>query len=190
MKLITVTPAVLEVVSIDEAREQLSLLDDTSHDGRILRLIKAATRQAEAHTGCRPLTQTVRLELDGFPSGAIDLSVYPVASVTTVAYDDDAGVAQTLTVDVDYYADLGGMTPRLLPVDAWPATKSGKPGSVRITFVAGWASVDLVPEDFAQAVLLRMSELFENTSESSTLSLSPVSVGFEALLAPHRRLAV
>lgn len=204
MKLITVTGPAEEVVTLDDARAQLSLLDDTSHDARILRLIRAATRQAEAHTGMRALTQTVRLELDTFPlsrwsclddrtypderNGAIDLGVYPVASISSVAYDDRNGVAQTLVAGTDFYADLGSMTPRILPVDSWPDTKSGKPGAVRITMVVGYTSPDLVPDDFAQAVLLRMSELFDNTAESSPLSLSPVSVGFEMLLAPHRRV--
>lgn len=204
MKLITVTGPTEEVVTLDDARAQLSLLDDTSHDARILRLIRAATRQAEAHTGMRALTQTVRLELDEFPvprwsclserlylqkrGGPIDLGVYPVASISSVAYDDADGVAQTLVAGTDFYADLGSLTPRIVPVNDWPDTKAGKPGAVRITMVVGYTSPDLVPDDFAQAVLLRMSELFDNTAESSPLSLSPVSVGFEMLLAPHRRV--
>jgi uncharacterized phiE125 gp8 family phage protein len=188
VKLITVTASTEEVVTLADARAQLSLLDDTSHDARILRLIRAATRQAEAHTGMRCLTQTVRLELDAFPEDTLDLGVYPVASITSVAYDDENGVAQTLTANTHFYADLGGLTPRLLPVEDWPATKAGKPGAVRITMVVGYTSADLVPDDFSQAVLLRVAELFDNTAETSTMNLSPVSVGFEMLLAPHRRI--
>ena len=57
--------------------------------------------------------------------------------------------------------------------------------------VVGYASADLVPDDFSQAVLLRASELFEQTTEAVTgMTSLPASVGFELLLAPHRRMCV
>lgn len=191
MKLVTVTAPTEEPVSLDDAKAQVSIIDDTSHDARLLRLIKAARLQAEAHTGMRALTQTVRLELDTFPDGAIDLAVYPVASISSVQYDDTNNVQQTLALNAGYYSDITGMTPRLLPVDSWPDTKDGKPGAVRITMVAGYTSADLVPEDFSQAVLMRLAELFDQTMESvQGMMTAPASVGFELLLAPHRRMVV
>jgi uncharacterized phiE125 gp8 family phage protein len=63
MKLVTVTAPTEEPVSLTDAKAQVSIIDDTSHDARLLRLIKAARLQAEAHTGMRAMTQTVRLEL-------------------------------------------------------------------------------------------------------------------------------
>lgn len=191
MKLVTVTAPTEEPVSLDDAKAQVSIIDDTSHDARLLRLIKAARFQAEAHTGMRALTQTVRLELDTFPDGAIDLGVYPAASISSVQYDDTNNVQQTLALNAGYYSDITGMTPRLLPVDSWPDTKDGKPGAVRITMVVGYTSADLVPEDFAQAVLMRVAELFDQTMESvQGMMTAPASVGFELLLAPHRRMVV
>lgn len=191
MKLVTVTAPTEEPVSLDDAKAQVSIIDDTSHDARLLRLIKAARLQAEAHTGMRALTQTVRLELDTFPTGAIDLAVYPVASISSVQYDDTNNVQQTLVLNTNYYSDITGMTPRILPVDSWPDTKDGKPGAVRITMVCGYTSADLVPEDFSQAVLMRLAELFDQTTESvQGMMTAPASVGFELLLAPHRRMVV
>lgn len=190
MKLVTVTAPTEEPVSLDDAKAQVSIIDDTSHDARLLRLIKAARFQAESHTGMRALTQTVRLELDTFPEGAIDLAVYPVASISSVQYDDTNNVQQTLVINTGYYSDITGMTPRILPVDSWPETKSGKPGAVRIIMVVGYNSADLVPEDFSQAVLMRLAELFDQTTESVQSMTAPASVGFELLLAPHRRMTV
>lgn len=191
MKLVTTVEPTVDCVTLDDAKAQLSLLDDDSHDARILRLIKAATRSAEAHTGMRAMSQTVRLELDCFPSGAIDLAVYPVASITSVAYDDANGSPQTLTANVGYYADLSGMFPRILPVDSWPDTLSGKPGAVRVTMQVGYASADLVPEDFVHAVLMRMSELFDQVSETVQGTITTeTAVGFGLLLAPYRRVVV
>lgn len=204
MKLVTVTAPTEEPVSLDDAKAQVSIIDDTSHDGRLLRLIKAARLQAEAHTGMRALTQTVRLELDTFPGlrschntaayqqgSEINLGVYPVASITSIQYDDTDNVQQTLVLNTDYYADISGMTPRILPVDSWPDTMDGKPGAVRITMLCGFTSAELVPEDFSQAVLMRLAELFDQTTESvQGMMTAPASVGFELLLAPHRRMVV
>lgn len=191
MKLVTVTAPTEEPVSLDDAKAQVSIIDDTSHDARLLRLIKAARLQAEAHTGMRALTQTVRLELDTFPAGAIDLAAYPVQSITSVVYDDADNVQQTLTANTHFYSDITGMVPRLLPVDSWPDTKDGKPGAVRITMVVGYTSAELVPEDFSQAVLMRVAELFDQTMESvQGMMTAPASVGFELLLSPHRRVTV
>ena len=192
MKLVTVTAPTEEPVSLDDAKAQVSIIDDISHDARLLRLIKAARLQAEAHTGMRALTQTVRLELDTFPSGPIDLGVYPVQSITSVQYDDTNNVQQSLTVNTHYYSDITGMTPRLMTVDtSWPDTRDNKPGAVRITMVVGYTSAELVPEDFSQAVLMRLAELFDQTTESVQGTMTaPASVGFELLLAPHRRMTV
>jgi uncharacterized phiE125 gp8 family phage protein len=210
MKLVTVTAPTEEPVNLSDAKAQVSIIDDTSHDARLLRLIKAARLQAEAHTGMRAMTQTVRLELDSFPGvtqvrswqyavagwnqqrdAEIDLGVYPVQSITSVQYDDINNVQQTLTAGTDFYADIAGLAPRILPVDSWPDTRDGKPGAVRITMVVGYASADLVPEDFSQAVLLRMAELFDQTTESvQGISNTAATLGFELLLAPHRRMVV
>lgn len=192
MKLVTVTAPTEEPVSIDDAKAQVSIIDDTSHDARILRLIRAARLQAEAHTGMRAMTQTVRLELDTFPDDdEIDLGVYPVQSITSVQYDDTNNVQQTLTSGTHFYSDITGLAPRILPVDSWPDTKDGKPGAVRITMVVGYTSADLVPEDFSQAILLRMAELFDQTTESVQGTMnSAATLGFELLLAPHRRMVI
>jgi uncharacterized phiE125 gp8 family phage protein len=191
MKLVTVTAPTEEPVSLDDAKAQVSIIDDTSHDGRLLRLMKAARLQAEAHTGMRAMTQTVRLELDSFPDDEVDLGVYPIQSITSVQYDDTNNAQQTLVSGTGFYADISGLAPRILPVSSWPDTKDGKPGAVRITMVVGYASADLVPDDFSQAILLRMAELFDQTTESvqGTFNLA-ATLGFELLLAPHRRMVV
>jgi hypothetical protein len=55
----------------------------------------------------------------------------------------------------------------------------------------GYTSAELVPEDFSQAVLMRLAELFDQTTESvQGMMTAPASVGFELLLAPHRRMVV
>lgn len=188
MKLITVTAPQREPITLDEARDQCWLRADTTHDGKLLRLIASARASIEAMTGVRCIQQTVRLELDGFAAGALDLGCYPVQSITTVAYDDADGAAQTLTSGTDFWPDLGGMYPTLAPVRSWPATLAGKPGCVRVTMVVGYPSPADVPPDLRDAILQRVAERFENAGETVTgPAISSVPLSVRVMLAPLTR---
>ena len=189
MKLITVTGPTTEPVTVQEARVQCALYDDMTHDARLAGLIAAARASAEQATGMRCMAQAVRLELDGFPCAEVDLGCYPVASITSVKYDDADGVEQTMVSGTDYWPDIGGMYPRILPVDSWPATKAGKPASVRVVMVVGHASAASLAPDVKHAILLRVTELFEHAGESiEAVSIAETPVSMRLLLAPHMRL--
>ena len=183
-------------VSLDEAKEQCRIVSsDATHDSLLARLINDATRSIETMTGAKLGSQSVRLELNGFPAGAIDLGVYPVNSITSVKYDDGDNVEQTLVVTTDYWQSLGGMYPFICPVDAWPATMYGKPASVRIVMSVGYYDGSPVtatpPDDLRHAVLMRVKEYFDNSGESVTGSevFSTVS-SVKALTDMHRRITV
>jgi len=187
MRIVTVTPATDYPVSTAEAREQCALASDTSHDTLLDRLIAAATKSVEAETGARLMPQTLRIESDGFPCGPLDLAVYPVASVTSVKYDDTDGTEQTLSTD-GYWSDLAGMYPRLVPNTSWPDTQSSKPATVRATIVAGYADAASVPADIRHAILLRVAELFQNREESIIgMSVTPTVNTIKLLIDSHRR---
>ena len=187
MRVVTVTAPTNTPVSITEARDQCALLDDASHDTILSRFIASATASIEKDTGMRLMTQTVRIDFDGFPDDVLDLGVYPVQSVTSVVYDDADGVTQTLSTD-DYWVDVEGMYPRIIPNELWPAAQSLKPATVRVTLVAGYASADDVPQDVRMAILLRVSELFDNRNESVIgASVSQTANTVSGLVAPHRR---
>jgi len=109
MALVITAAATDTPVSVDEAKEQCRIVDsDTTHDVLLTRLVKEATASIEIVTGAKLAPQTVRLELDTFPSGTgldagIDLGLYPATSITSIKYDDADGVEQTLVEDTDYY---------------------------------------------------------------------------------------
>lgn len=186
--LVTVTGPTAEPVTVQEARADLSLADDMTHDTLLERLISAARSSVEAATGMRCMSQTVRLDLDGFPSGDIDLGCYPVSAITIVAYDDSDGVAQTLVSGTDYWPALSGMYPRIVPINGWPDTYPGKPASVRVTMTAGYGSAALVPADVKHAIRVRTVEMFERRGESvEGISVASVPLSLSVLLAAHSR---
>lgn len=190
MGLVTVTAPTLTPVTLSEAREQCRILDDT-HDSLLVRLINAATSSIETLTGARLMTQTVRLDVDGFTSNSIGLGVYPVSAITAFVYDDGDDAEQSLVEDTDYWASLDGMYPIVKPVEAWPATKFGKLDSVRITMTVGYSAATVVPPDIRHAILLRIKEYFDNAGESVTgVTTSPTVSGVNELTAQHRRFPV
>jgi len=187
MTLETVTAPTKLAVSLVDAKEHCRILDDT-HDSRLGGYIWDATSSIETITGARLSSQTVKLYLDGFPDRALDLGVYPVTAITEVAYDDVDNVEQTLTLNTDYWESLPGMYPSLHPVEYWPVTRARKPGSVRITMTVGYASI---PHDLRHAVLLRVSEYFNNSAESVTGSDVNETVStVKALTDMYRRYPV
>ena len=196
MALVNLTLPSSTPVSLTEAKEQCRILSaDTTHDTLLNRLISEATSSIQTYCGVRLASQTVRLELNGFPSGNIDLGVYPVNSIASVAYDDGDNVEQTLALGTDYWKSLGGMYPFLSPIDAWPATKYGKPACVRITMSVGYFDgspvTSAAPDDLKHAVLMRVKEYFDNAGESITgQSVEQTVSTVKALTDMHRRITV
>jgi len=191
MTLVQVTAPVATPVTIQDAREQCSLFDDSTHDSLLVRLIKTATREAEVYLDSILMARTMRLDLDGFPGRDVDLRTYPIESITSVKYDDADNAEQTVPGS-DYYTSLNGLSPKLRAVTSWPSTYPGKLSRVRITFEAGYADSDSVPDDIKHAILVRVYELWRERGELLIgVGVTSVKINpFHTLLAPSRRLSV
>lgn len=180
MPLIVTVPPTETPVTLEDAKEQCRITagDDTQNT-LIDRLLQTAVSDIEGATGALLSAQTVRLDMDGFPCGDIDLTTYPVASITSVKYDDSSNVERTLVANTDYWVSLGGRYPKIVPVNPWPSTYDGKPNTVRITMVCGYTAD--TPSDLCHAILLRVEGLF--TGEDTSMAVN-------ALMFRHRRLKV
>lgn len=194
MALVTTTQPTSTVVSLAEAKEHCRVTD-TTHDTLIARLIVAATEQVEARTGRKLTPVTMRLDLDGFPSGDLCIPVTPVRAVTAFVYDDYEGTETALVAYTDgspagdYYVYLDGDSPFLRAVSAWPAAKAYKPNSVRLTFTAGYADPTDCPEDMRAAVMVKIKEMFDHGGETQ-MAMDHVINTVDYLIAPHRRYDV
>lgn len=168
MAYVVTTPPTTEPISLAEAKLQCRVLDGVLDDDALLNIYIAAARQeAEQKTGRALLTQTIT---EYFPSwsGCYELAVWPVQSVSSVAYIADGGSTYTpLTVDTHYYTDLiaapaevhhpGGFT--------YPAL-SQRPNPVRITYIAGNTQASDVPPTIRQGMLLLIAAAYEHREDA------------------------
>lgn len=159
MQLSLVTPPSEQPVSLNEAKRQCAVLDDT-HDLLLSGYIAAATEYAEGYTGARFMTQTVRLTFESFPKF---LPIYPVQNIDSIIYDDENGNEQTMSSD-DYYSSLDGSLPRIASVNGWPTISDVKPGPVRITVRVGFTSI---PAQLKTAILVMVKEMYANRGETT-----------------------
>jgi len=172
MTIVKVTPPAGYPVTLTEAKEHCRVTSN-AHDARITAYIAAATSAIESMTEMLLVEQTVRIELDGFPDDAIDIPVSPVQGVISVKYDDLSNVEQTLVANTNYYSRVSGRYPVIQPVGTWPTTCANKPGSVRITLLAGYDTANSpidygenVPADLRHAILVKVKEFFDNGGET------------------------
>lgn len=182
----TVAPAA-EPLTLDEAKAHLNV-DSDHEDALITSLIVAARRHAEAKTNRVLITQTWRQDLDAFAACQIELARVKVASVTSVTYLDPDGARQTL--DAGLYGLYGDdSTAWIQPAYGltWPSCRVW-PGSVQITFVAGYGNAAAVPQEIKQWMLLQVGALYaqrEGLAAGGPVTEVP-RAAWEALLDAYR----
>lgn len=167
--------AVLQIVSqqagypitVADARDYLRIDVDTT-DNELLDLIKAAVDYAEKNTpgGITLLKKTYDYTLPGFPSSSdteIRIPVPPLTSITSVKYYDTNNTQQTWSS-----AQYSVFTPTegpgfILPAYTytWPATVDRR-DAVVIRYVAGFASIQVIPPRMKQAIRYITVHFFED----------------------------
>jgi uncharacterized phiE125 gp8 family phage protein len=200
---VLVVPSVEEPLSIDEAKLHLRIEEDVEdEDGLVDALIKAARVHVENETGRALLTQTWRYTLDdrfpyqrgsyGYRDAPFTLIPSPVQSVTYVKYYNTGGILTTLP-STDYYVDIASDPARIVvPYGlTWPGTLYPRPAAVEVEYVAGYANPSLIPPTLKAAMKLLIGNWYEAREATVTGTISTeIRFGVEALLAPHRMLAV
>ncbi len=114
------------------------------------------------------ITQTWVMRMRSFPSWSLEIPMPPLIGITSIAYTDTSGAAQTLTEGTDFVVDIYNVKGRIEPAygQTWPAVRD-VPNSVVITFTAGYgAAASDVPEDLKRSIKLLAGTMY-NTRESS-----------------------
>ena len=156
--LTVITPPGVEPITADEARLQTRAA--STEDAYLALCIKGARASCESLTGRALITRTVEQTFDGFDSAGLILQSRPVASLTTVKYDDTAGVEQTLASC--QLATVNDLVLVLPPIGTdWPDTRADKAGTVRVRFTTGYgATAASVPDDIRTWLLLTIGYLY------------------------------
>jgi len=154
MSSILTTPPAVEPVSLTEAKAHLRI-GHADEDAMITRLIIAARRHFEAHTGLGLISQGWSYFRDDWPEdGVIELPLSPVIAVTQVktwSEDDEAA-----TIDpAHYYSDHISHPPRLLLRGSRVWARPGRIGNgIEIILTVGFgAAASDVPAELRQAIL-------------------------------------
>ena len=162
-----------EPVTLIEAKLHLRLATTSaeavayaSEDDLLNRLITAARVQAEQETGRRFITQTLTYYLKQWPDERFIKIPYPPLQSAIVTYrlTDDDDYDETLsTVDTDIASEPGRII--LQPNESWPSGTLYTDKPIKITFVCGYGLAVAVPENIKSAILLKISDLYENRGE-------------------------
>lgn len=178
MTLKLITPATTLPVSLAEAKAHLRV-DAADDDTLISAMLGAATQMAEQATGRALMPQTWLLSLDGF-ADVLELTRVPVASVTSVVYDDASGTPQTLAnsnYTLSNADDFGIARLTCAYSKSWPATRA-QVNAVRVTYVAGYADAASVPESIKSWIKLAIGSMFENRQSEVIERGAVLSLGF------------
>lgn len=197
MNLVSVTPPVDEPIDLASAKVQLRV-DETADDDLIESLITAAREHVEDITRRAILTQTwdysipawPRCDYIKLPLGNLQATVVP--AIHSVKWKDTDGVETTLTLDTDYLWETNGegCGRVVLPYGmTWPSGTLYPSNPITVRFVCGWESPDLIPQKIKAALLLILTDLYENRSSKELTQTAQAFVEnktVDALLASAR----
>ena len=183
---ITVTTApTFEPISLAEAKLNLRV-DGNDEDTLISRLISVARRYCEREGRMTIPRATLKMTLDAFPCGTVPLLIPnpPLVSVSSIAYVDTSGTAQTWAAE-NYKVVAAGMCEgRLAPAygQIWPAARR-EIGAVEITYLAGYADAGSIPATTIQAMHLLIGHWYANREAIATGTITKtIELAVDALL--------
>lgn len=167
----TVASGTPEPVTLDELKLHCKI-DNDSEDVQLNAYLMAARQALEEEYATALIPTTCVLKLDNFPFdcsyGEIELRIAHVSSVISIGYVDANGNSQTLSGS-NYELDAFGTPARIRPAFglSWPSTRV-KMNAVTVTFMAGYATPDVVPANVKVMILLLAAEMFDKREPTVT----------------------
>lgn len=177
------------VTTVDEVKEHLRI-DGTDEDLLIGRYIDAAVDAIEGPYGIGVLMESQQWEYyqDRF-TRLIQIPLYPVISIDSIEYVDEAGTLTTLAAD-QYRVDTISNPARINTARnvSWPPTNDREMNAVKITFTGGHTAT---PEALKAAVIMWVAHMYEirqPVAIGTMVSSIPMTV--DAILDRYRVVAI
>lgn len=147
-----VTGPTQEPISLAEAKQECRV-DTDDENSRMYGYIRASRMDAEMYLNRGFYTQTWKLVQDDWSESIWLPMAAPLQSVTTVQYYNSAGTLTTATSS-DYVVDTTTEPGRIVraPNVTWPTLQADRHGAVIVTYIVGWTSVALIPEQIKQGI--------------------------------------
>ncbi len=158
----------------------------STEDALLARLITAVRKQAEAETWRRFITQTWDFYLDDWPDeDFIEIPGPPLQSAKLYYTEEGAAEVEFTDITVDTVSEPGRL---VLNTDcSWPNVTLKDVNPIRIQFVAGYGVAAAVPEGIKTALLMMLSDLYENRgSVVIGVPITYITRAIDNLLAEYR----
>lgn len=157
-----ITGRTSNILTIEEAQNHLRV-DSDSDISYVEGLIYAAENYLNEISSRSYVAETFDYYLADF-NGWIYLPLAPIAEITHVKYYDGADVEQTMVLGTDFYQDIISEPGYIRPLENWP-TVYDKPNAVVIRIVTGAESPEIIPQEYKQAALLMIGEMYEQRED-------------------------
>lgn len=176
-----ITEPTSEPITLEQAKTNLRVTNNLEDD-LITSIIVAARKWVEGFTWRPLMTQTIQANFDKVDVQSVDILInkFPIQSITSVKYINASGTEITMTAGTDYETDLISPIPRIR-LTAIPNMKDTL-NAFKIRFVAGYASAQLVPSNYKQAMYLIITSLYDNRNQVSTQNSIELPFGVYTLL--------
>lgn len=171
------------VLTVDDLRQHLAIVDETHLDETIAAVIPAAEAWVSDYTGRDLSLTTWDLVSDRFPVEHLIVPRGPLVSVTagSSTYVDASGATTQIPVDT-YRVDTESDQPVIERAygKTWP-TPRDEPRAVRFRIVTGYANRALIPPALLKAAMLVAQNLIDYEGTNAELRKAA-----EYLAWPHR----
>jgi uncharacterized phiE125 gp8 family phage protein len=185
MALTVVQPPAVEPVSLADAKAFCRI--DTPYDDALVEsLIITSRLQIETALGLALISQTLRRSVGHWPDcGTIEFRVRPVQSIGSVTVVGASGAVEPLDPST-YRGDLASPTPRVVLLVSPTAAFTALPGSLAVSFVAGFgATPDTVPPPVRHALRLLIAHWYDNR-DGAAVGGAAIPAAVSELLGPYR----
>lgn len=164
-------------VCLNEVKANLRVID-SAEDLLLQRLTDTACLYVQEQAGKQLNADTYKLTISAFRD-PLFLPLRPVSSISQVQYFDSSNVSQ---ITADYRFINSEDKPYLLPLEnqSWPDTYS-RYDAVSVTFVTGYPSTIIFPENLKQAAIMLASHWYEHRTPAG-LKMEGIPHGVDSLI--------